>query len=294
LTLFESGAKWIEEKTGKSVFGVLPWYNHINIEAEDSVVIEKPIVKNVLFDDKRPSIAIIRLPHISNFTDFEPLFEISEINTCYVLEPKDLFMFNCVIIPGSKSTISDLKWIKKTGWAEKIQDYSKQSTSYILGICGGYQMMGEYIYDPDGLEGPPVSISGLSLLPVETTLKSPKITARTVFSLDDVFGLGYEIHMGQTKNFSSKSMFTIKERNGEVCNISEGCVVENNRFMGTYIHGLFDSEKIITKWLVSINIKNIEIKRSFGLEARDAEYDLLAEHFEKYIDIKKIYELTGL
>ncbi len=294
LTLFESGISWIEEKTAKDVFGVLPWYNHINIEAEDSVVIEKPIVKDVLFDDNKPSIAIIRLPHISNFTDFEPLFEIPEINTCYVLEPKDLFGFNCVIIPGSKSTISDLKWIEKTGWAGKIKCYAKEIESHILGVCGGYQMMGNCIHDPDGLEGVPVSVSGLSLLPVETTLKSPKTTAITAFSLDGTDGIGYEIHMGHTKNFGKKPMFAIKERNGEACCAEDGCVSDNNRFMGTYIHGLFDSEKIISKWFDFINIKNIRIDRSFGLEARDVEYDLLAEHFEKYIDMEKIYKLTGL
>ncbi len=294
LTLFESGTSWIEEKTGKYVFGVLPWYNHINIEAEDSVVIEKPVVKDVLFNNNNPSIAIIRTPHISNFTDFEPLFEISEINICYVLEPEDLSEFNCVIIPGSKSTISDLKWIEKTGWAEKIKEYAKQPASHILGVCGGYQMMGDCIHDPEGLEGTPASVSGLSLLPVETTLKTPKITAITVFGLDGVFSVGYEIHMGHTKVCGGKSMFGIKERNGQACDIEDGCVSDNKRFMGTYIHGLFDSVKIILKWLASINIKNVKIDRSFGLEARDAEYDLLAEHFEKHIDMEKIYEQVGL
>ena len=270
------------------MFGVLPWYNHINIEAEDSVVIEN--LKSVsVTDDDLPSIAVIRIPHISNFTDFDPISRIPGVNFHFIEKPQEISLFKAVIIPGSKNTCSDLKWLKKIGWSDKIISYVNNG-GHILGICGGYQIMGKYVHDPDGLEGKPGSTQGLTLLPVETFLKAPKTTTLTRFSWDDIDGMGYEIHMGQTKIKNGDSMFQILQRNNVSCRCEDGCVVNGSRIMGTYMHGLFDNPDITKRWLETIGLENIEVSKTHSPAARNKEYDLLVEHFEKYIDTKGIIE----
>lgn len=291
INLFKEGINWIEQKTKKKVFGVLPWYNHINIEAEDSVVIENPA--RVLDKDlNTPAIAVIRIPHISNFTDFAPLSGIEGINIYFIEKPQKLDLFKAVILPGSKNTCFDLKWLKKTGWTDKLVSYVNQG-GYILGICGGYQMMGKYVHDPDGLEGRPGTMQGLSLLPVETILKAPKTTTLTQFSWQGISGAGYEIHMGQTQRFAGNPLFQILERNRISCNTEDGCITNNDRVLGTYIHGLFDTPAITKHWLNRIGLSNIELTETHGLAARNKEYDLLAEHFEKYVDTEKIFKYLG-
>jgi len=287
--LFDDGISWIEKKTGKKVFGVLPWYNHINIEAEDSVIIENPKSVSVT-NDNFPSIAVIRIPHISNFTDFDPISRLSGVNLHFIEKVQELSLFKAVIIPGSKNTRFDLKWLKKVGWSDKLFSYVRNG-GHMLGICGGYQMMGKYVHDPDGLEGKPGSTGGLSLLPAETFLKAPKTTTLTRFSWDDITGIGYEIHMGQTEIKNSNSMFQVHERNDVSCKDRDGCILDGLRIMGTYIHGLFDNPGITKRWLETIGLGNIEVSKIHGPAARNKEYDLLAEHFEKYIDTKGICKL---
>ena len=149
-------------------------------------------------------------------------------------------------------------------------------------------MMGEHVHDPKGLEGNPGSTRGLFLLPVETVLKSPKRTTLTKFSWDDIHGMGYEIHMGRTEIKNGDSMFKVYERNGESCKSTDGCILNRFRIMGTYIHGLFDNPGITKRWLETIGLGNIEVPKIHGFAAKNEEYDLLSEHFEKYIDTKGI------
>jgi adenosylcobyric acid synthase len=287
--LFSDGVSWIENKTKKKVYGVLPWYNHINIEAEDSVIIENP--KSVaLHQNDLPSIAVLRIPHISNFTDFDPILRLQGVNLHFIEKPQELSLFRAVIIPGSKNTCSDLKWLRKVGWSEILFSYINHG-GHILGICGGYQMMGKYVHDPEGLEGKAGSTRGLFLLPAETILKSPKRTTLTKFSWDNVPGMGYEIHMGRTEITNGDFMFQIHERNGESCKSTDGCIVKGCRMMGTYIHGLFDNPGITRRWLETIGLGNIEVEKTHGLQKRNREYDLLAEHLEKYTDIENIMKL---
>jgi len=289
IDLFYDGINWIEKKTGKKVFGVLPWYEHINIEQEDSVVIENR--KSVLLtNDHLSSICVIRIPHISNFTDFDPIARLSGISLHFIEKPQDLSLFKAVIIPGSKNTCSDLRWLKKTKWSDNIYSYVNNG-GHILGICGGYQMMGNYVHDPEGLEGKPGSTRGLSLMPVETFLKAPKTTTLTRFSWNGIDGMGYEIHMGQTAIKNGDFMFQIHERNNVPCKDTDGCILIGLSIMGTYIHGLFDNPGITKRWLETIGLGNIEVPKTYGPAARNKEYDLLAEHFEKYIDTKGIVEL---
>ncbi|MGB9499721.1 MAG: cobyric acid synthase [Dissulfuribacterales bacterium] len=290
--LFKDGIDWIEQRTKKKVFGVLPWYNHINIEAEDSVVIENPARVSDK-DLNTPAIAVIRIPHISNFTDFAPLSGIEGINIYFIEKPQELDLFKAVILPGSKNTCFDLKWLKKTGWADKLVSYANQG-GYMLGICGGYQMMGKYVHDPDGLEGRPGTIQGLSLLPVETVLKAPKTTSLTRFSWQGIEGIGYEIHMGRSTRQNVEPMFHVRQRNDILCKDEDGCATSDHKIMGAYIHGLFDTPAITSRWLSILGLDNIEVPETNGLAARDKQYDLLADYFENYVDTSGIIKNIGV
>ncbi|MCU0613864.1 MAG: cobyric acid synthase [Desulfobacterales bacterium] len=292
LSLFHEGEQWIEQKTGKKSFGVLPWFNHFRIEAEDSVVIECPasITPEKI---KSPAVAIIRIPHISNFTDFDPLYAINDLSVHFLEKVQDLSPFSAVIIPGSKCTRDDLDWLMNTGWSDALLRFCENG-GHVLGICGGYQMLGHAVHDPDGFEGFPGSTRGLSLLPVETRLVAPKTTTITKFSWDGVFGTGYEIHMGRTDRIEGKPLFRVHELNAIPHEAFDGSISQNGQVMGTYMHGLFDSPEILSKWLFQVGIKDVTVSGAHGFIARDAQYDLLAEHFKKHIDIKNLLSLMRI
>jgi adenosylcobyric acid synthase len=290
IQLFEDGVHWIEQKTDKPIFGVLPWYSHIQIEPEDSVVIENPKKVNVK-NSQNPAVAVIRLPHISNFTDFDPLLALDKLDVFFLEKIQALSAFNAVILPGSKNTRFDLDWIQTSGWAKALSEYVN-SGGRVLGICGGYQMMGKAVYDPTGLEGQPGSSEGMSLLPIETTLKAPKTTTLTHFSWDGRPGAGYEIHMGETIRTAGTPLFSVTERNQNPCRDEDGCVSADKKIMGTYIHGLFNNPAILKSWLNHIGLNGIDVSNIGGVEARNKEYDLLAEHFEENVDVERIVKLV--
>jgi len=290
IRLFEDGVDWIERKTGKKVFGVLPWYDHIHIEPEDSVVIEKP-ARVISEQNGKPSVAVIRLPHISNFNDFDPLSALAQLSVHFLEKVQDLTDFRAVILPGSKNTRFDLQWLHTTGWAGKIKTYARHA-GHVLGICGGYQMMGSDVHDPDGIEGRSGTTAGLNLLPVATELKAPKVTTLTQFYRSEARGHGYEIHMGQTIRQGGASLFRVESRNSVPASDEDGCISSESNSMGTYIHGIFDNPAITRFWLDHIGLHDIEVSQLEGLEARNREYELLAEHFERYIDVAGIRKLV--
>lgn len=289
MNLFKDGVRWIEEKTGKKVFGVVPWYDHFHIEAEDSVVIESsaavPVGKSHV-----PTIVIIRLPHISNFTDFDPLLDLKGLDVFFLEKPRDLTDFKAVILPGSKNTRWDLRWLKKTGWADTIKKYT-DADGHVLGICGGYQMMGRIVHDPQGLEGTPGTSKGLDLLPVETVLKAPKTTTLTRFFWQNVAGVGYEIHMGDTQKLGGDSLFSIFERNHVPCQTEDGCEMHDSKLMGTYMHGMFDSPAITKKWLNTIGLEGMDVPDENRFIVKDNTYNLLAAHFEHHMNTEAIFHL---
>ena len=291
LHLFKEGVRWIEKKTEKPVFGVLPWYNHIQIEPEDSVVIESP-QKVAVKNSRYPAVAVIRLPHISNFTDFDPLLTIHNLDVYFLEKAQSLAAFKAVILPGSKNTRFDLNWIQTSGWAKALSEYLN-SSGHVLGICGGYQMMGKAVHDSTGLEGRPGSSEGLGLLPIETVLKAPKTTTLTTFFWNGHMGAGYEIHMGQTTRMGGAPLFKITERNHKPCRDEEGCISTAAKIMGTYIHGLFDNPEILKCWLNHIGLPDVDVSDVGGIEARNGQYDLLAEHFEKHVDVESIVKLVA-
>jgi adenosylcobyric acid synthase len=292
LALFAEGVRWIEQRTGSRVFGVLPWFDHIRIASEDSVAIENPPPAAAPAAGGPDAVAVIRFPHISNFTDFEPLYGIGGLRIHFLEQPQDLTGFRAIILPGSKNTRRDLEWLQASGWAEAIRAYHSRGGS-VLGVCGGYQMLGRWVHDPDGHEGRPGSTEGLQLLPVETVLRAPKTTTLTRFSWAEAQGFGYEIHMGRTARRGGEALFQVLERNGEAASAEDGCVEPGARVMGTYLHGMFDSPSITARWLRHVGIDPAQAPTLGGLAARERQYDLLADHFETHVDVQAIMELAG-
>ncbi len=289
IDLFKPGIDWIEQRTGKPVFGVLPWFKHFRIEAEDAVVLETAPLFNPTAVNE-PAIAVIRLPHISNFTDFDPLATLPGLRLVYLQQPQDLTPFRAVILPGSKSTCGDLGWLAATGWREHLLRYHTDG-GHVLGICGGYQMLGERVEDPDGIEGEAGATVGLGLLPVTTVLKAPKTTTLTDFTWAGLAGRGYEIHMGVTEPPAGQALLAVQGRNGQSCHDRDGCASSDGRVIGTYMHGLFDMPAITQKWLAGIGLARLPVGQLHGPIARDQAYEQLATHALTHLDLAAITAL---
>ena len=287
IELFRDGVSWIETQIRRPVIGVLPWFSAFTIEAEDAVIIERPEI----VAGEGPCIGVIRLPHISNFTDFDPLARLEGVALVYLDRPRPLAPFSAVILPGSKNTRSDLDWLAASGWREAIRAYHDKG-GHLLGICGGYQMLGTAVRDPDGVEGRPGSTPGLGLLAMETELKAPKTTTRTRFAWDDEVGLGYEIHMGQTHCTGGRFLLRILARNGVACDDRDGCIGDDGRVLGTYVHGWFDSPAIMKRWLGGIGLDRIRVAAIPGPAAREQAYEALADHAGRYLDMKIVDDLV--
>jgi adenosylcobyric acid synthase len=173
---------------------------------------------------------------------------------------------------------------------QRIRDFARRGGS-VLGICGGYQMMGMRVCDPQGLEGRPGETEGLGLLAVETELKAPKTTTITRFAWDGTAAVGYEIHMGRTRRIGSAPWLAVTARNAVAVDEADGTVAAGGRFMGTYIHGLFDTPAILARWLAQLGLRDLEVPETGGLEARDRQYDRLAGHLRRYVDLPAIMAL---
>lgn len=284
IKLFKDGADWITKKTGKPVLGVLPWYTHFKIDAEDSVEIEES--NNFKgFDPRKPAVGIIRLPHIANFTDFHALSRIDGLQTIFFDHPQHIEKFSAIIIPGSKNTREDLNWIKRK-FGQQLKTYVNDG-GFVFGICGGYQILGLSVKDPEGLEGRPGETEGLGLLPVHTVLKAPKITTLSEFKWSSSKGKGYEIHMGETLLENGEPFLQVLSRNSEPCNQTDGCITGKKNVAGTYMHGFFDSKAILSKWLEIARIDLKELPDDI-ISSKENDYDLLREHFEAHVDIDSL------
>ncbi len=280
LSILEPGLLELEKIIGVPVLGVVPYVN-LDIDDEDSLT-DKFNQQSTL---ESIDIAVIRLPKISNFTDFNPLEYIDGVSLRYVDSPAKLCNPDLIILPGTKNTMADLKWLKTSGLYNMILKHAAQNKP-IFGICGGYQMLGQSISDPHGVEHGG-DIAGLGLLPHSTLFHQSKTRARVNGKLDKVDGIfsglsgldydGYEIHMG----------------------ISDGEAVITNckNVYGTYIHGIFDSESIAKAVMTAlftskgINPENIQ---AFDIKAhKEKQYDILAETLRKSLDMEKIYNILN-
>ena len=283
LRLFESGRRMMEEICGVPVIGVVPYAGDIHIEEEDSVALGLKATKSVA---DKVNVAVVLLKHISNFTDFNVLERNPGVNLFYTDNPDTLPSADIVIIPGSKSTLSDLSELRRNGLAKAIVS-ARDNGKTVIGICGGYQMMGIEVSDPDGVEGSLRSLPGLGLLPVKTMLAGSKVTRQVSFSFlgENKPCNGYEIHMGRTETKGKATALNTILDDGT----ADGCFVDDRCF-GSYIHGLLDNETVVS-YLISPYLKEKRNEKFDYTAYKEEQYDLLADHLRKYIDIDKLYKI---
>ncbi len=298
-TLFDDGIKYIEEQTSIPVLGLIPFYTDIKIDSEDSVPLDILLDPDSGPELEKANIAVIRFPHISNFTDFSPLENDDLVNLHYLSMPRQLAGYDIVILPGTKNVRADMEWLKKTGWSTVLQNHINQGGE-LGGICGGYQMLGIVIHDPLGVEGTPGNTQALGFLKIETTLESKKTLTRSsgIWEQNGEQVEGYEIHMGQTqKTENHQALIKISSRNGSPIDDYDGFVSSDHKIWGTYFHGLFNSSGFRSRFLQRLkpNYKPpSDPAKSSISQFRNKQYDLLAKHFRKHLDMKKLKEVAGL
>jgi len=296
--LFTDGVEFIERETGVQVIGVIPYFTNIEIDSEDSVALEKSANTAIAIDKNKINIAVLRLPRISNFTDFAALSREPCVNLVYLEKPASLGGFDIVILPGSKCTRDDLEWLRETGWSGIINEYA-MGGGHVCGICGGYQMLGRFVDDQHGVEGKPGRTAGLCLLDAETELMPDKRLQKVEGKwLDAGFKVsGYEIHMGVTKAGQGvRRAVKIDTVGGDAhC---DGAVSDNGKIWGSYIHGIFDEPLFRRAYLGSVrpDMKSRlnETEAESPQAYKQKQYDMLAEHFRKHLDMEKLMEIVGV
>lgn len=289
LRLFEEGVKIMEDICGVPVIGVVPYYKGIHIEEEDSLELSQ---KQRSAIEGKINIAVILLRHLSNFTDFNMLEHDDRVNLFYTNNPDEIQKADIILLPGTKSTLDDLYDIRRNGVAESILRAHREGVT-VMGICGGYQMMGMMVSDPDGVEGSIRQLPGLGLLPMETVMQGEKVTRQTRFSLSefcdsdalDCVNTGYEIHMGKTVPAQSSDY---RPMNVLEDGSMDGCVVDR-KTCGTYIHGILDNADVIN-WLLEPYSSKKESQMGYS-EFKQQQYDLLADHVRKHLNMDLLYKI---
>ena len=280
IALFEEGKKILEDLTGVPVVGVIPFYHDIHIEEEDSVVLDE---KSRFAQDNKINVAVVLLKKMSNFTDFRVLELDDRFHLFYTNNIKEIEKADIIIIPGSKNTISDLLEIRQNGVAKAIVQAYKADKK-VIGICGGYQMMGMTIEDPENLEGNVSSVPGLGLIPQTTIIKDEKVTEQRMFSYKggDFVNKGYEIHMGETitlENEQESPLTTLDNGHKDGYYLSDNC-------WGSYLHGILDNKEVINNLAKDFNKE----ANDFDYEKfKDEQYDKLAQHIRENVDMDYIY-----
>lgn len=265
MRLFDDGRRILEDICGVPVLGVIPYYKDIYIEEEDSVSLEqkrRELVKG------KVNIAVVLLRHISNFTDFDMLERDPRVNLFYTNNTNDISHADIIILPGTKTTLDDLLELRRNGCAQAIIRAHRDGRT-IVGICGGYQMLGLSVDDPDGIEGTIASLPGLGLLPIRTTMTSTKTTQQVTFQFEGQACQGYEIHQGVSD--------------------TDQAIFQTDHCIGTYIHGFLDNMPIIEYLLKDKVVSSTKLK-SYS-EFKEEQYDKLAEHVRKYVDIPRLYQI---
>jgi len=304
VSILKPGLDMLESIIHRPVLGVVPFI-HTDIDEEDGATDRFDIQTSGGVLD----IAVLHLPHISNFTDFEPLRLLPDVRLRYAFKPQDLGNPGLLILPGTKNTIGDMLYLRDIGWDKVIKDYAKDG--YILGICGGFQMLGNAICDPLHVETNITEVDGLGLLDIETTMEFEKVTAQaeiTILPNDSLLmrelaGMplkGYEIHAGRTAAGSDARPFTIlTERMGINVEQPDGYMDASGHVMGTYLHGIFDNDNFTCGVVnVLLTIKGVpeiagEAREPF-IQHRERMYDELANIVRMSVDIDSIYKIIGL
>ena len=270
MRLFESGRKMLEDICGIPVLGVVPYYKDIHIEEEDSVSLAR---KNSQLSslNSQLTVAVVLLRHISNYTDFDVLERDPRVNLFYTNNVADICQADIIILPGTKSTLDDLLELRRNGCAQAILRAHREGKT-VVGICGGYQMLGQTVEDPDGIEGDIARLPGLGLLPIHTMMTAEKTTRQVTFEFEGHTCQGYEIHQG-------------------VSDTSE-MILRTDHCIGTYIHGFLDNAPVIDYLLGTQGQKPKDQYLSYA-DFKEQQYDKLADHVRKHVDMERIYQIMG-
>ncbi|NDV82007.1 cobyric acid synthase [Bacteroides sp. 51] len=285
IRLFESGVKMLEDLCGVPVVGVVPYYKDIYIEEEDSVVLQ---TKQMQASLGKVNIAVVLLRHLSNFTDFNVLERDPRVHLFYTNNTEEIMKADIILLPGSKSTLSDLYELRRNGVAQAIVRAHREGAT-VMGICGGYQLMGQEVCDPEHVEGEIERLPGLGLLPVTTRMQGEKITRQVKFRFLDSEEIcdGYEIHMGTTTPVEGIEESPLNHINDEIR--TDG-YFKDSTCMGTYIHGILDNPSFIDYLLKPFTDKLEET--TFDYKAfKEEQYDKLADHIRKHVDLPLIYKI---
>jgi adenosylcobyric acid synthase len=265
MRLFDKGRRMLEEICGVPVLGVIPYYKDIYIEEEDSVSLEK---KQRELAEGKVNVAVVLLRHISNFTDFDMMERDPRINLFYTNNVSDISRADIIILPGTKATLDDLLELRRNGCAQAIIRAHRDGRT-VIGICGGYQMLGQMVGDPNGIEGSIASLPGLGLLPIHTTMTADKTTRQVTFSFDGQTCQGYEIHQGVSD--------------------TDQPILQADNCIGTYIHGFLDNAPVID-FLLKDKTKSAAPVQSYAA-FKEEQYDKLAQHVRQHVDMQRIYQI---
>lgn len=302
-SLFDDGVQLLESYTGIPVLGVIPLIADLDIEEEDSVALDDIRYHTRKDSDKNClQVVIVQLPHMSNFTDFDPLFLEPSVSVYFSKSPEDITFAHVVILPGTKNTMDDLAWLHQTGWATKIDALVKDG-AFVFGICGGYQMLGHTVFDPHGVESSIGQVSGLGYLPVNTTLLAEKATILVQgeivaqYARQKLRVQGYEIHMGKTTPLAGYLPFASVQSEQDLVGRFEGAISETGAIVGTYLHGILDNDAFRAAWLGTtrcrFGLAPVESNLSMNAQ-RSAAYDRLAEIVRTHLNMNVLYEAIGI
>ena len=297
-SLLTPALEFLSKKSRRPVLGVVPYLSNLHLPEEDSVALDPVPAGNPHAPPLR--IVVVRLPYIANFTDFAPLQFEPGVQLVYARRAEDLGGAALVLLPGSKNTIADLRFLKSQGFGEALLAHLARGGS-VGGICGGYQMLGRSVADPHGIEGGGEE-GGFGLLPVTTILAPEKVTQRVKARLDGgawADGRGeweaYEIHMGRTDG-SAEPLFRVVERAGAIVDEPEGSVLPDGRVWGTYLHGCLDAAQVragLLGWLGALPLSPASIAPEDYRALRERSYDALAQSLRQSLDLKALLALVG-
>jgi adenosylcobyric acid synthase len=301
--LFTNGVSFIEERTGVPVLGVLPFLRGLALDQEDSLDIERHRHKPFVAD--RVNIAVVLLPRMSNFTDFDQLAAEEDVVLRYVAEPHELAGADVILIPGTKNTIGDLGYLRQAGYTDALREHVAQKRE-VVGICGGYQILGRSIADPEGVEAGGIA-QGMGLLDVTTRLLKKKVTLRIEaesLHLNDRPApsvRGYFIHMGETQRGNESPCFHVRsvigasdQQQGTLEEMMDGAVSSDGMVWGTYIHGIFDQPAFRRAWLNRVRQRRglpaVSVEQSEVITRRlNTELDLWADHVEQHVNMDRVF-----
>ncbi len=298
--LFDSGREILESRGETDVLGVLPWVDGLNLPEEDAVALsnDTPTVADAVLD-----VAVIRFPHIANFDDFDPLANVPRLRLRYVASLDQLGRPDVIILPGTKNTLGDLGWLRSSGLAQRVVAFARQGKP-VIGICGGYQILGRKLYNPARVESDVESADGLGLLAIETTFAATKQTCQvTARVTDDVIApgslgqslSGYEIHVGRTTTASPwlrRSGTPVDAASeDDDCSSVDGCRTADGKVWGCYLHGLFHNDAFRDAWLASLGFNGIANPLTSAQKSIDLGLNRIADAVETELDWNRLEQI---